>query len=130
MSHDLEFIGRSADHLRSLDPELVPLIAHDRAGFGGAVLVAGLTGFACLLFSDVTRDLWQALAISGAISLSAATFVHLFVGYTDFVHLIPPLLGIGSLVLGLALVAMPSKELRAVGAGEPGPSSASRQTHR
>ena len=117
--HDLEFIGRSADHLRSLDPELVPLIAHDRAGFGGAVLVAGLTGFACLLFSEVTRDLWEALAVAGTLSLSAATSVHLFVGYTDFVHLIPPLLGIGSLVLGLGLVAMPLKELRAVGAAGP-----------
>lgn len=116
---DLEFIGRSAGALRRLDPELVPLIAHDRAGFGGAVLVAGLTGCACLLFSDVTRDLWQALAIAGVISLSAATLVHLFVGYTDLVHLTPPLLGIGSLVLGLMLVALPSKGPRAVGAREP-----------
>lgn len=108
---DLEFIGRSADQLRRLDPELVPLIAHDRAGFGGAVVVAGLIGAACLLFSEVTRDLWEALAVAGAVSLSAATFVHLFVGYTDFVHLIPPLLGIGSLVLGLVLTAVPARAM-------------------
>lgn len=106
---DLEFIGKSADQLRRLDPDLVPLIAHDRAGFGGAVLVAGLTGAACLLFSEVTRDLWEALAVAGIVSLSAATLVHVFVGYTDFVHLVPPLLGIGSLVVGLALAAAPAR---------------------
>lgn len=105
---DLAFIGRSADELRRLDPQLVPLIAHDRAGFGGAVLVAGLIGSACLAFSRVTRDLWEALAIAGTVSLGAATFVHVFVGYTDFMHLIPPLLGLASLVLGLALTALPA----------------------
>ena len=103
---DLEFIGRTADDLRAVDRDLVPLIAHDRAGFGGAVLVAGLIGSATLLFSEVTRDLWEALAVAGAISLSAATLVHLFVGYTDFLHLLPPLLGTASLLAGLALAAV------------------------
>ncbi|MDQ3952386.1 MAG: hypothetical protein M3279_05410 [Actinomycetota bacterium] len=114
---DIEFIGRTADDLRALDPQLVPLIAHDRAGFGGAVLVAGLVGCACLVFSEVTRDLWEALAVAGAVSLSAATSVHLFVGYTDFGHLVPPLLGIASLVVGLSLAAAPERRHSAVHAG-------------
>jgi len=34
---DHEFIGLTAAALRAVNPRLVPLIAHDRAGFGGAV---------------------------------------------------------------------------------------------
>lgn len=115
---DLEFIGRTANDLRAVDPQLVPLIAHDRAGFGGAVFVAGLTSCACLLFTEVTRDLWEALAVAGAVSLSAATFVHLFVGYTDFLHLLPPLLGIASLVVGLALTALSPRALASAAASD------------
>lgn len=32
---DLAFLGTSHDHLRSADEQLLPFIAHDRAGFGG-----------------------------------------------------------------------------------------------
>lgn len=40
---DLEFIGLSASELRAISPKLVSLIAHDRAGFGGAAATVGLT---------------------------------------------------------------------------------------
>src|SRR5947209_1158103 len=34
---DLQFMGLSAADLRAINPHLIPLIAHDRAGFGGGL---------------------------------------------------------------------------------------------
>ena len=100
---DLEFIGLSADELRAINPRLVPLIAHDRAGFGGAVFILGLTTFLCLWFGRPSRHLRQAVATAGLLSLSAALGVHMTVGYTDWWHLVPPLVAASLLLIGLAL---------------------------
>jgi dihydroorotate dehydrogenase len=45
---DLAFMGLSAERLRALSPTLVPLIAHDRAGFGGGGFFMFLIGAALL----------------------------------------------------------------------------------
>jgi hypothetical protein len=105
VAEDLSFMQLEPQQLRAISDRLVPLIAHDRAGFGGAVLTLGLTTLGCLWFNDVTRDLWEAIAIAGAVSLTAALGVHGVVGYTDLWHLIPPLVAAVSLVLGLGLAA-------------------------
>ena len=39
---DLEFMQTTAEALRSASPRLVPLIAHDRASFGGMIVASGL----------------------------------------------------------------------------------------
>jgi hypothetical protein len=96
-------MGVAAEHLHATNPRLVPLIAHDRAGFGGAVLTAGLTALGCLLFTPVQRALWQAMLIAGTASLTAAIGVHFVVGYVDAWHLAPPAAGAIALLLGLAL---------------------------
>jgi len=102
---DLRFMEVAAEHLHATNPRLVPLIAHDRAGFGGAVLTAGLTAFGCLLFAPVQRALWQAMAVGGTVSLSAAIGVHFAVGYIDLWHLAPTAAGALALVTGLALAS-------------------------
>ena len=98
---DLEFIGMSASELAAVNPKLVPLIAHDRAGFGGAVLTMGMTTFLCLWCGRFSRHLRQAVATAGAVSVGAALAVHATVGYTDGWHLAPPLVAAALLVLGL-----------------------------
>jgi hypothetical protein len=100
---DLDFIGVSAAELHALNPRLVPLIAHDRAGFGGAVFTTGLTALGCLWYSRTTRALWETTLGAGTVSLTAAIGIHFVVGYTDLWHLAPALLGAGSLLAGLAL---------------------------
>ena len=47
---DLAFMGVTVADLNAANPRLVPLIAHDRAGFGGGLIAAGLTVAACALF--------------------------------------------------------------------------------
>jgi hypothetical protein len=39
---DLTFLGTDTDYLHAVNPRLVPFIAHDRAGFGGALMAAAL----------------------------------------------------------------------------------------
>ncbi len=104
---DLEFIGLSASDLRAINPHLVPLIAHDRAGFGGGVFTLGLITLLCLWCARPSRHLRQAVATAGLLSLSAALGVHMTVGYTDRWHLVPPAVAAGLLVIGLALWRSP-----------------------
>ena len=103
VSEDLEFIGLTASEIRSVNPRLVPLLAHDRAGFGGGVLTMGLTTMACLWCSRLSRHLHQAVALAGLASLGPTLWVHLSVGYTDAFHLAPPVAGVVCLISGLAL---------------------------
>ena len=100
---DLEFMGISAGELSDMNPRLVPLMAHDRAGFGGGVLTMGLTTLLCLWCARPSRHLHQGVAIAGIVSLTAALTVHGAVGYTDLGHLVPALAAALTLVTGLSL---------------------------
>jgi hypothetical protein len=102
---DLEFMRVSIAELDAANPRLVPLIAHDRAGFGGGLLSAGLVVAACALFANPSRSLWQALAGAGTAGFGAAIGVHPAVGYTDWFHLAPAIAGSLLFVIGLALTA-------------------------
>lgn len=108
---DLEFMRVSIADLDAVNPRLVPLIAHDRAGFGGGILSAGLTVAACALFANPSRSLWQALAGAGVAGFGAAIGVHPAVGYTDWFHLAPAIAGSLLFVIGLVLTA-PGREAR------------------
>jgi hypothetical protein len=103
VAEDLRFMGLSSQQLQAINPRLVPLMAHDRAGFGGAVFTLGLTAFFCLWRSAPTRALWEALLISGGVGLAAAIGVHGLVGYADLWHLVPALAAAASLIVGLTL---------------------------
>jgi hypothetical protein len=109
---DLAFMGLSAEQLQAINARLVPLMAHDRAGFGGAVFTLGLTALFCLWRSVPTRALWEALLVSGGIGLTAAIGVHGFVGYTDLGHLAPALAAAAALIVGLALTFPPVAPVR------------------
>lgn len=100
---DLVYIGRSAAELAAVNVRLVPLIAHDRAGFGGALVSDGIALLTLALwgFRRGARWVWWTIALSGLPGLAAGIGVHLTVGYLDFWHLSPALLAL--LLYGLAL---------------------------
>ena len=100
---DLAFMGMSQDQLNAINPQLIPLIAHDRAGFGGAVTTAGLLLFACVWCGTPCRSLWQALLIAGIAGWSTAIGIHPMIGYTDAGHLAPAVAGAVLFFVGLAL---------------------------
>ena len=115
---DIEYIGLTRVELDAIDPRLVPLIAHDRSGFGGGLATTGLTVIACVWCGRPSRSLWESLAIGGTAGFGAAVGIHGFVGYTDLTHVGPAVLGAGLFALGL-LLSRPRE--RAVLVGEPQP---------
>lgn len=87
---DLQFMGLLADDLRGLNPRLVPLIAHDRAGFGGGLCATGIATLFCAWCVRPSESLWQMLCFSGTAGFATAIGVHPAVGYNDLSHLAPP----------------------------------------
>jgi hypothetical protein len=108
VSQDLEFMGLTVADLNAANPRLVPLIAHDRAGFGGGLFSCGSIVAACALFGTPSRSLWQAFACAGVVGFGAAIGVHLVVGYTDLLHLGPAIAGAALFVVGLTF-AVPTR---------------------
>jgi hypothetical protein len=100
---DLTFMGITPRELDSINPRLIPLIAHDRAGFGGATATAGLLTFASVWCAAPARALWQALLIAGIAGWSSAILVHPIIGYTEPIHLAPAVIGATLFFIGLAL---------------------------
>jgi hypothetical protein len=100
---DLEFMGLSRAEVAAVNPHLIPLIAHDRAGFGGGVATTGITLLLCVWCGMPSRSLWQVLALAGIAGFGTAIFVHPVIGYTDAFHLAPAVFGALTFALGLAL---------------------------
>ncbi len=88
---DLIYLRMTSEQLSAANPRLIPLIAHDRAAFGGAMLANGLGVLLAAHwgFRPGERWLWSTIASSGAAALVPAIWTHYAVGYTEFTHLLP-----------------------------------------
>ncbi len=86
----------------ALNGRLLRFIAHDRAGFGGALTSLGVGILTTCLWGwrrGERTTLW-CLVISSFIGFGAALSVHFAVGYTDLLHLAP--VYAGSVIVALA----------------------------
>jgi hypothetical protein len=90
---DLQFMGLDRSALDRISPRLIPLIAHDRAGFGGGLMSTGLLIAFCGWYAPPSRSFLEAIVAAGAAGFGCAIGVHFAEGYTDFVHLAPALVG-------------------------------------
>lgn len=102
---DLDFLGTGSSQLRAANQHLLPFIAHDRAGFGGALMGAGL---AVLLISmwgwrRGERWVWWSLLLGCAFGTVPVLAVHFSIGYTHFEHLLPVYVLVVVTVVALAL---------------------------
>lgn len=102
---DLEFMRTTADALRSANPRLVPLVAHDRATLGGMLLASGWVFLLPVLWGVRNGAAWLGwtLLIAGSAAYAAALGIHGAVGYTSLLHLLPAFAGWAILLLGLGL---------------------------
>lgn len=100
---DLTFLGYTREQLNAINPRLIPLIAHDRAGFGGGLFTTGLLVFAVVWHAPPSRHVRQALMIAGTTGFACAIGVHYPIGYLDVVHLLPAWLGAVVFVTGALL---------------------------
>jgi hypothetical protein len=86
---DVAYLGVGKAELDALNPRLMPLIAHDRAGFGGAVCCCGVVLAGMVWRAEMDRAARQTLAVAGLAGFGTAIFVHPAIGYTDWWHLTP-----------------------------------------
>jgi hypothetical protein len=102
---DLAFMRTTAETITSANPRLLPLIAHDRATFGGMLVSAGVVLLCSALwgFRPASRWLWATWLAAGVLGYGVAIAVHWAVGYTDTWHLTPAYGGLGLMLLGLGL---------------------------
>jgi hypothetical protein len=98
---DTAFIGLSAADLHNINPRLVPLIAHDRAGFGGGLVSCGLLVFILVWKAKMTPALWQSILVAGVVGFSCALGVHFVIDYLDWVHLAPAVAGVLIFLTGI-----------------------------
>ncbi len=103
---DRTFLDGTQALLRAeLDGRLLRFVAHDRAGFGGALasLGAGLLTTAMWGWRAGERSTYWLLGASSVAGFGAALWIHHDVGYTDVLHLLPVYVGIGWMVVVLHL---------------------------
>ncbi|MFE6286493.1 hypothetical protein [Streptomyces sp. NPDC057877] len=102
---DLVFLDASAPALEAVNPRLVPFVAHDRAGFGGALMSAAVAITLLSAWGWRRGESWVfwTLGAAAAAGFLPAVVVHGAIHYTDFVHLAPVYLGIALTGTGLLL---------------------------
>ena len=106
---DLTFMRTTPEALGAISPRLIPLIAHDRAGFGGALASFGVAMFASVRYGRPSKALWQALGIAGLAGFGTAVGVHPAIGYLSVTHLAPAVLGFVVFTTGLAFASLGSR---------------------
>jgi dihydroorotate dehydrogenase len=104
---DLAFLGATRDSIYMLHPNLVPLIAHDRATFGGMLLSSGVGVLLATLwgFHRGEKWLWRTVGVAGFPAYFAALWIHHDIAYTDPLHLSPVFIGLALHVAGWILSA-------------------------
>jgi len=90
---DLAYMHMTRAELQHISPRLVPVIAHDRAGFGGGLFSTGIILLLMARHAPLTKSFVQIVAVMGIAGFGAALGVHSAIGYTDLVHLAPAYLG-------------------------------------
>ncbi len=102
---DLQYLGLRIADLNAINPRLVPLIAHDRAGFGGGILSCGLIIALIVWKAEITPSLWQAFLIAGSVGFGCAIGVHYPIRYLSATHLAPAWAGALLFITGMICTA-------------------------
>ena len=90
---DLAYMCMTRAELQRVSDRLVPVIAHDRAGFGGGLFAIGTILLFLVRHAPLTRSFVQIVAVIGIAGFGTAIGVHPAIGYTDAFHLAPAYLG-------------------------------------
>ena len=102
---DMEFLCTTPEKLIEANPQLLSLVAHDRATFGGMLICSGITVFLTSLwgFRRGHAWLWWMLVTSGLFGFLCTIWIHHRVGYTSTRHLLPAYGGLVWLCLAATL---------------------------
>ncbi|CAM3782958.1 dihydroorotate dehydrogenase [Mesobacillus thioparans] len=102
---DVQYICMTPDQLNALNEKLIPVIAHDRAGFGSALFSVGLLVLTLALwgFHEGSAWVWRTFLIGGIPAFAAGILTHFYIGYIDFIHLLPAYFALTLYIGGLLL---------------------------
>jgi hypothetical protein len=109
VAEDLGFMGVTRQMLDEVNPRLVPLIAHDRAGFGGGLATIGVLLTVCAVYSRPSRAFHEAVAIAGVAGFGCAIGIHYVEGYVNPIHLAPAFAGAALFGISLGCEIMTSR---------------------
>ncbi|MFB7142377.1 dihydroorotate dehydrogenase [Gottfriedia sp. NPDC056225] len=100
---DLNYLCMSSSQLNEFNKNLIPVISHDRAGFGGGLVSVGLLVLMISLwgFRQNQQWIWWTLFLGSLPAFFTAFAVHFIIGYTDFYHLLPPIIASVFLMIGV-----------------------------
>lgn len=104
---DISYICMTPEMLNDFNQRLIPVIAHDRAGFGSALLSVGLLVLMLALWGirEGERWIWWTFTIGAIPAFASGIATHFFIGYTDFVHLLPAYIALLLYVSGVICTA-------------------------
>ena len=100
---DLAFMQLGRGQLSAISPMLIPVIAHDRSGFGGGLLSAGVLIAIIARNAALTRNFVEVIGMMGLYGFGAALGVHVAIGYLNFTHLAPAYAGAVLFLAGFLL---------------------------
>nr|WP_078379328.1 dihydroorotate dehydrogenase [Sutcliffiella halmapala] len=103
VSTDILYICMPPEMLQTFNQQLIPVLAHDRAGFGSALLSVGLLVLMLALwgFQQGNTWVWWTFFIGGLPAFIAGVSIHFAIGYTTFIHLFPAYVALGLFFIGL-----------------------------
>jgi hypothetical protein len=93
VAEDLGFMGVTREMLDEVNLRLVPLIAHDRAGFGGGLATTGVLLLICAWYAPPSRAFHQAVLAAATAGFGCAIGTHFVEGYVNPLHLAPAFMG-------------------------------------
>jgi hypothetical protein len=93
VAHEAARLGNVPFGPAVFNPRLVPVIAHDRAGFGGGLATIGVLLTVCAVYSRPSRSFHEAVAIAGVAGFGCAIGTHYVEGYVNPLHLAPAFAG-------------------------------------
>ncbi|GEN52511.1 dihydroorotate dehydrogenase [Halobacillus faecis] len=102
---DVQYLCMPPELIQNFNERLIPVIAHDRAGFGSALFSVGSLVLMSALwgYHQGKRWFWWMFLIGGIPAFAAGIFVHVMIGYTTFIHLLPAYIALFFYVAGLVL---------------------------
>ncbi|RLQ91029.1 dihydroorotate dehydrogenase [Planomicrobium sp. Y74] len=100
---DIAYICMSPEQLAGINDRLIPVIAHDRAGLGSALISVGLLVLMLALwgFQQGQKWVWYTFMLGGIPAFSAAIIIHYVIGYTTFIHIFPAYIALLLFAAGL-----------------------------
>ena len=102
---DLEFLDTDTAHLKAANPHLISFVAHDRAGFGGALISAAIAIILLSLWGWRRGEawVWWTLLLAAIAGFAPTLVIHYRIHYTDPSHLAPVYVGVVLTATALAL---------------------------